>query len=121
MATHSEALVRRVRELVADTPGVVEKTMFGCLAFMLNGRLSVGVHEDELIVRVERDETEAALNEKGVRPFDLSGRPMSGWLLVGSPAIDTPRSLAKWVRRGLASADTAAKPRKRAVRRQRVR
>ena len=99
-----DALAKRVRALVNDAKGVVEKKMFGGIAFLVRGNMSVGVHRTELIVRVDPEETDAALREPGVRIFDITGRPMKGWLLVASSAVSDKKALAKWVRRGVAYA-----------------
>jgi TfoX/Sxy family transcriptional regulator of competence genes len=96
-----EQLANSVRNQLGRKAGLVEKKMFGGLAFLINGNLSVGVHGNDLIVRVAPESTDAALKESGARVFDLTGRPMKGWLLVGGAGINDPASLAKWVRRGV--------------------
>ena len=96
-----EQLAERVRKAVKGQAGLVEKKMFGGIAFLIDGNMSVGIHGDELIVRIDPDETGAALKEPGVRPFDISGRPMKGWLLVGGNGIEGSKSLGKWIRRGV--------------------
>ncbi len=95
------SLAERVRKQLGRQSGLAEKKMFGGLAFLINGNMGVGVHGNELIVRVAAAATAAALQEPGVRPFDMSGRPMKGWLLVGDPALKEPAALAQWVRRGV--------------------
>ena len=60
--------------------GVSEKKMFGGLAFLTLGNMTVGVHGDDLIARIDPKTMDAALAEPGVRPFDMTGRPMRGWL-----------------------------------------
>jgi len=79
---YDEGLATRVRDLLGDQPGLAEKKMFGGLAFLLDGNMACGVRGHDLIVRVAADAAEAALREPGTRPFDLTGRPMKGWLLV---------------------------------------
>jgi hypothetical protein len=101
---YDEALAKRVRALVGESKGVIEKKMFGGLAFLVKGNMSVGVHGTELIVRVEPGETDAALREPGARIFDITGRPMKGWLLIAGTALAEKKALAKWVRRGLSYA-----------------
>jgi TfoX/Sxy family transcriptional regulator of competence genes len=97
-----EALADRVRPLVKGA--AVEKKMFGGLAFLVQGNMSVGVHGNALIVRVDPAETEQALKQPGVRLFDLTGKPMKGWLLVSSDVLGRDRPLAAWVERGVAYA-----------------
>jgi len=96
-----ENLAQLVRKQLRGQAVVAEKKMFGGLAFLINGNMSVGIHRDELIVRVAPEATDAALKEPGARLFDITGRPMKGWLLVGAEGIDNPRSLARWVRLGV--------------------
>jgi TfoX/Sxy family transcriptional regulator of competence genes len=95
-----EHLAQRVRKQLSRRAGLIEKKMFGGLAFLINGNMSVGVHSNELIVRIAPDETDALLREKGVRVFDITGRPMKGWLLVAGSELKDDASLAKWARRG---------------------
>ena len=103
---YDEGLATRIRELLGDRLGVTEKRMFGGVAFLLDGNMACGVHGDELIVRVAAERAEAALAEPGTRPFDLTGRPMKGWLLVGPDAYAEEDDLRRWVDRGVAYAGT---------------
>lgn len=99
-----ETLAGRVRLLLAETDGIVEKKMFGGLAFLVRGNMSVGIHGSELIVRIDPAETEVALKEPGVRIFDITGRPMKGWLLVSAAAVGQKKALTQWVNRGMSYA-----------------
>jgi TfoX/Sxy family transcriptional regulator of competence genes len=103
---YDEGLATRVREELGDQPGLTEKQMFGGLAFLLNGNMACGVRGDDLIVRVAADAADAALEEPGARPFDLTGRPMKGWLLVAADGHAEDDDLRRWVGRGLAYASS---------------
>jgi TfoX/Sxy family transcriptional regulator of competence genes len=70
---YDQGLATRIREVLADQPGLAEKQMFGGLAFLVHGNMAWGVRGDDLIVRVAADTAEAALAEPGTRPFDLTG------------------------------------------------
>ena len=105
----NEQLAREVRKQLGRQAGLAEKKMFGGLAFLINGNMSVGVHGDELIVRIDPATTDAALKEPGARLFDITGRPMKGWLLVGGSGIKGAQSLAQWVRRGAQYASSLPK------------
>jgi len=74
--------------------------MLGGLAFLLNGNMCCGVHRSELMVRLDPAQTEAALTEPHTRVFDLSGRPMKGWILVETAGLANEPALAKWVSLG---------------------
>ena len=80
---YDEGLAQRIRERLGAEPGVTEKRMFGGIAFLLHGNMAVGVSGDDLMVRVGPDRTDAALARPGTRLFDMTGRPMRGWILVG--------------------------------------
>ena len=101
-----ENLVDRVRRRIGKRSGVSERKMFGCIGFFLDGNLACGVHEKDLIVRVGANSVDAALQEARTRRFDLSGRPMKGWLLV---QVDDDKALSRWINRGLTYAATLPK------------
>jgi TfoX/Sxy family transcriptional regulator of competence genes len=104
---YDEELAARVREQLSDQDGVSEKRMFGGLAFMLDGNMTVGLSGGgELMVRVGPDGTEQALAEPHTRLFDMTGRPMRGWILVAPEGITTKRALSRWMRRGVQFART---------------
>jgi TfoX/Sxy family transcriptional regulator of competence genes len=109
---YDEDLANRIRELLADEPGVTEQRMFGGLAFLVGGHMSVAASgQGGLMVRVEPEETEALLAQPHARPFEMRGREMRGWLRVDSEGLQTERELAPWVARGLAYARSLpAKP-----------
>jgi hypothetical protein len=73
--------------------------MFGGVAWMERGNLVVGVLGDDMIARVGPAATQAALQEEGVRPFDFTGRPMNGWVVVAQEALADDEDLAAWVER----------------------
>ncbi len=103
---YSSAQADRVRSILGGQPGITEKEMFGGIAFLLGGNMAVGVHGDDLIVRVQPSETDVLLREPGAKPFDLSGSrgPPAGWLLVSPAGTRTETSLRTWVGRGVAYA-----------------
>ena len=99
---YSKPQTVRVRKALGKRAGLTEKQMFGGVAFLLGGNMCVGVHGDDLIVRVEPDRTDALLKEPGAKPFSLSARPgMPGWLLVGPSGYKTDAALKAWVGRGV--------------------
>ena len=97
----SAALADRVRDVVGREPGVAEKRMFGGMAFLHRGNLLVGVHGDSLIARLGVEEAEIALEEADVRPFDITGVAMKGWVFVDADGVDSDASLRGWIERAL--------------------
>lgn len=96
---YDEGLAERLRDLL---PKATEKKMFGGVAWMERGHLVAGVWKDSLIARVAPEETAKALTEKGVAAFDVTGRPMKGWVLVDAEAIAEEPELQAWVDRSRA-------------------
>ena len=103
---YDEGLATRVRDALGDRPGLAEKQMFGGLAFLVHGNMACGVRGDDLIVRLAADDAESVQGERGVRPFDLTGRPMKGWLLVAADGHAEDHDLRGWVDRGVAYAES---------------
>jgi TfoX/Sxy family transcriptional regulator of competence genes len=102
---YDEDLASRIRELIAGESDVTEMRMFGGLAFLVGGNMSVAASgQGGLMVRVDPDETEALVSRPDVRAFEMRGRPMQGWLRVDAEGLRTKRQLEPWVRRGVAYA-----------------
>ena len=102
---YDEDLANRIRELLADEPGVTEQRMFGGLAFLIGGNMSVAASgQGGLMVRVAPEDTDALAGEQHARPFEMRGRPMRGWLRVDADGVGTKRRLQPWVERGVAYA-----------------
>ena len=99
---YDEDLANRIRELIAMESGLTEKKMFGGLAFLIDGNMSVGVSgQGGLMVRVDPAETDALAGKPHARPFEMRGRSMQGWLRVDAEGVRTKRQLEPWVRRGV--------------------
>jgi TfoX/Sxy family transcriptional regulator of competence genes len=102
---YDEDLANRIRELLADEDGVTEKKMFGGLAFLIGGNMSVSASgQGGLLVRCDPTETEALLRKPHAEPFEMRGRAMDGWLRVDPEGVRTKRELGPWVKRGVAYA-----------------
>ena len=91
------ALVGRIRPLLSQLPGYLERNMFGGVCFMINGNMCVGTWKDSLIVRLEREKHEETLAEPHTKPADIAGRIMKGWALVEPEGIASEDDLATWV------------------------
>ncbi|TVS16056.1 MAG: TfoX family protein [Planctomycetaceae bacterium] len=98
---YSDSLARRVRHAMAQYRGSTEKKMFGSLALLLNGNMCVGVWKSSLIVRLGPEQAETALKEAHVVEFDVTGRPMRGWVVVEADGLETDDQLSGWVQRAV--------------------
>ncbi len=96
-----EALAERIRQGLTRRKGIEEKKMFGGIGFLLNGNLLVGVWKDSLCVRLGPDQAEAALLEPHVGEFDITGRPMKGWVLVEPEGVEGDGQVKDWIKRAL--------------------
>ncbi len=103
---YDEALARRIRDKLARTPGLNEKKMFGGVGFMLYGNLACGVNGNDLIVRVGPEKHAASLAQPYTRPFDMTGRPMAGWVVVEPPGFAVEADLDRWIAMGIDFAAT---------------
>ena len=102
---YDEDLANRIRELVAGESGVVEKKMFGGLAFLIGGNMSVAASgQGGLMVRVDPEQSDELAAKPHAGPMEMRGRTMQGWLRVGDDGVRTKRQLGPWVKRGVAYA-----------------
>ncbi|MBV9006575.1 MAG: TfoX/Sxy family protein [Solirubrobacterales bacterium] len=99
---YDEDLANRIRELIGNEAGVTEKKMFGGLAFLIGGNMSVSVSgQGGLLLRCDPEQTEALLSKPHAAPFEMRGRAMDGWLRVDPEGVRTKRQLERWARRGI--------------------
>ena len=102
---YDEKLAQRIRDLLSGERGVVEKKMFGGLAFLINGNMSVAASgQGGLLVRVDPDNSDDLLKKPGVESLVMRGRPMAGWLRVDADAVRTKQQLEAWVKRSVSFA-----------------
>lgn len=102
---YDEDLADRVRALIGADPDVSEQRMFGGLAFLIAGNMSVAASgTGGLMVRVDPDDSEALADRRHAGPFEMRGRPVDGWLRVDAEGVRTTRQLEPWVKLGVAYA-----------------
>ena len=100
---YDEDLANRLRELLAGEDAVTEKKMFGGLAFLVNGHMTVSASgQGGMLVRVDPEETETYLERSHVSRMEMRGRSMDGWLRVAPEGARTKRDLQPWVKRSVA-------------------
>jgi TfoX/Sxy family transcriptional regulator of competence genes len=98
---YSEEVAQRVRSILDEVPGLVEKKMFGGVSYIVNGNMACGVIGEQLIVRMSQDEYTDALTHPHAHVFDMTGRAMKGWVSIDSAGIEKENELRAWVERGL--------------------
>ena len=94
---YEEEIDNRVREIVAVWGDVTHKKMFGGVCHLLSGNMVCGVYKEFLILRLGAENAANALNLPFVKPFDITGRPMKGWVMVEKDGFATEEALQDWL------------------------
>ena len=103
---YDESLAKRIEACLdaQGLPGWTGKRMFGGVCYMTGGNMACGVHRDKLIVRVGPDRYPEALKNPHAGVFDITGRPMKGWVSVSAGGFKTDKALQSWIDLGVAFA-----------------
>ncbi|HEY7966620.1 MAG TPA: TfoX/Sxy family protein [Solirubrobacteraceae bacterium] len=104
---YDEDLANRLREVLAGEDAITEKKMFGGLAFLLHGHMTVSASgKGGMLTRIDPAQTDAALKRPHASLMSMGGRTMEGWIRVAPEGIATKRELTAWVRRSVAYVKT---------------
>ena len=106
---YSESLAERIRQIFARRRGITEKKTFGGVGFLLNGNMCVGVWKTSLIARLGPEQSESALSKPYVGDFDITGRPMKGWVMIDADGIESAEELSGWIQRSVEFVSTLPK------------
>jgi len=108
---YDEGLAERIRGLLEDRGKFAERRMFGGVAFLVKGHMSVGIVQDKLMVRVGPESYDRVLRERHARRMDFTGRPMKGFVYIVPSGYETDTDLQRWVNLGVSYvASLPAKP-----------
>jgi len=94
---YDEALEARIKKIVSKWKDTDNKKMFGGVCHLLNGNMFSGVYKDSLILRLGEGTSREALKLPFVRPFDITGRPMKGWVMVKKEGFESEYDLGAWL------------------------
>jgi hypothetical protein len=97
---YNTTLEEKINGLTARWKDFNRKKMFGGVCCLLKGNMAFGIWKDFLIVRMDKDRAAASLKLKHVRPFDITGRAMAGWVMVDPAGWKSTAGLAKWIKIG---------------------
>jgi TfoX/Sxy family transcriptional regulator of competence genes len=95
--SYDETLVDQIRKLLPSRKNLTEKKMFGGLGFLLSGNICCGAWNEFLILRLGEDAARQVLGEPHARPFDITGRPMRGWVMIEPAGWQDQSRLRRWV------------------------
>ena len=76
---------------------VDKKKMFGGVCYLLKSKMCFGIYKDSLIVRMDKDQADKSLRGRNVKPFDITGSPMAGWVMVEEEEWKSAAGLVKWM------------------------
>ena len=98
---YDPVLADRIRTLLAGTPGLVEKKMFGGIGWTIGGHMACGAHNDlRLMIRCSKEDFPIFLEEPGADAMRRGETAVTGWVLVDADAVAKDEDLARWVDRG---------------------
>jgi TfoX/Sxy family transcriptional regulator of competence genes len=96
---YNPEIAERIAEILAETPGITSKQMFGGLSFMLNGNMLIGVDKERLMVRIGKERYEEYLQLEGAQEMDFTKKPMKGFLFIDETGFSTDKDLETWIDR----------------------
>jgi TfoX/Sxy family transcriptional regulator of competence genes len=95
--SYNEKLADRIRERMAEIPGVEEKHMFGGIAFMVDNKMCVGIIKDEMMCRINPDIHDQCVEMDGCRTMDFNKRPMKGYVMIDESGMKTVETFEYWI------------------------
>ncbi len=106
---YNEKIDERIKKVVSRWKDRDAKKMFGGVCHLINGNMFCGVYKDFLILRLGEETAEKAMESKFVRPFDITGRPMKGWVMMEEEGFKTEKKLKDWLNKAKDFAKTLSK------------
>lgn len=97
-------LEKKVRKLIASWGNTDAKKMFGGICFLINGNMFSGIYKDFVFLRLGKEASQSALKLPFVKPFDITGKPMKGWVMITKDGINTDENLKNWLNKARAFA-----------------
>jgi TfoX/Sxy family transcriptional regulator of competence genes len=97
---YNKILEEKVERVLTDWADVNKKKMFGGVCYLINGNICFGIYKDYLIVRTEKHFAEQKLREDNVKPFDITGKPLKGWLMVEEAGWKSAGAITNWLEIG---------------------
>jgi TfoX/Sxy family transcriptional regulator of competence genes len=94
---YDKTIEQRIDALIAPWLNIEKKRMFGGVCYLINGNICFGIWQEYLIVRTDPATARVRLQRDHVRPFDVTGRPMTGWLMVAGDGWSTTAALKEWL------------------------
>jgi TfoX/Sxy family transcriptional regulator of competence genes len=94
---YNENIEARINRIISKWKNTDAKKMFGGICHLLNGNMFCGVYKDFLILRLGQEQAAQAMKQRHVRPFDMTGKPMKGWVMVDEKGFQDDALLKCWL------------------------
>jgi TfoX/Sxy family transcriptional regulator of competence genes len=99
----------RIDHLTDRIGEIAKKRMFGGVGYLINGNMCFGIHKESLVLRTSSEISEELMRSEYITPFDITGKPMRGWVLVSPDALESEDELLDMLRSGVKFAETLRK------------
>ena len=103
---YNEQIEARIKTAISNWKNTDQKNMFGGVCHLLGGNMFCGVYKDYLILRLGKENADKALALPHVRPFDITGKPMKGWVMVAQEGVKKDQELKDWLNKARQFAST---------------
>lgn len=94
---YNKDIEARINPFISGWKNILKKNMFGGVCYLLKGNMFCGIYKDSLILRLGEEGAEGALTLPTVNPFDITGKPMKGWVMVEPAGFQTDEDLRGWL------------------------
>ena len=101
---YNQDLEDAIDRLIDRLGDIAKKRMFGGVGYLINGNMCFGIHKESLVLRTSPEKAEEMMKSEYVTPFDITGKPMKGWVMIDKATLRTARDYRRWLDRGLAFA-----------------
>ena len=109
---YNKDLEYNIDRLVDRLGDITKKSMFGGIGYLLNGNMCFGIYKEYLVLRTSPEKAEELMRNEYFSPFDITGRPMKGWVLVSPDALETEEQLLDMLQTGVSFTETLPEKRK---------
>ena len=96
---YNQNIESRINKVTKGWKGIDSKKMFGGICCLLNGHMVCGVYKDFLILRLGEKEAAAAMQKPLVKAFDITGKPMKGWVMMAEEGIGDEVQIKGWLQK----------------------
>jgi TfoX/Sxy family transcriptional regulator of competence genes len=94
---YDTTLEKKIDDVASSWDALEKKKMFGGICYLINGNMCFGIWKDNLVVRMSPELAVEKLKNQSVKEFDVTGKPMKGWVMVGKDAWQHTKELVSWL------------------------